>query len=97
MDNDPKHTGKATQEFLKVNKWIIVQWPSHSPDLNPIELHFTRCFLHILLFLHILVVCTFYSIAHFTLISLFLPYICTCVVTLYNFYFYYFAMSTERT
>ncbi len=42
MDNDPKHTGKATQEFLKVKKWIILQWPSHSPGLNPIELHFTR-------------------------------------------------------
>ncbi len=50
------------------------------------------CFLHILLFW------TFYSIAHFTLISLFLPYICSCVVLLlYNFYFYYFALSTEWT
>ncbi len=36
-DNDPKHTAKATQEFLKVKKWNIPQWPSQSPDLNPIE------------------------------------------------------------
>ncbi len=42
MDNDPKHTGEATQEFLKVKKWIILQWSSHFPGLNPIELHFTR-------------------------------------------------------
>ncbi len=37
MDNDPKHTAKATQEFLKVKTWIILQWPSQSPELNPIE------------------------------------------------------------
>ncbi len=37
MDNDPKHTVKATQEFFKVKKGIILQWQSQSPDLNPIE------------------------------------------------------------
>lgn len=37
MDNDPKHTAKATQEFFKEKKWNILQWPSQSPDLNPIE------------------------------------------------------------
>ncbi len=37
VDNGPKHTAKATQEFLKVKKWIIRQWPSQSPDLNLIE------------------------------------------------------------
>ena len=36
MDNDPKHTAKATQEFFKAKKWNILQWPSQSPDLNPI-------------------------------------------------------------
>ncbi len=41
MDNDPKHTAQTTQEFLKVKKWIILQWPSQSPDFIPIELHFT--------------------------------------------------------
>ena len=40
MDNDPKHTAKATQELLKENKWNILQWPSQSYDLNPIEHEF---------------------------------------------------------
>lgn len=32
-DNDPKHTARATREWhLKV-----LEWPSQSPDLNPIE------------------------------------------------------------
>ena len=36
-DNDPKHTPKLAQQFLKekhVNWWIT---PAESPDLNPIE------------------------------------------------------------
>uniref|UniRef100_A0A8C5LTA8 Transposase n=1 Tax=Leptobrachium leishanense TaxID=445787 RepID=A0A8C5LTA8_9ANUR len=37
MDNDPKHTAKATKEFLKGQKWNVMQWPSQSLDLNPIE------------------------------------------------------------
>ncbi len=37
MDNDPKHTAKATKEFLKGKKWTVMQWPSQSPVLNPIE------------------------------------------------------------
>ncbi len=28
---------KAIQEFLKVKKWNILQWPSQCPDFNPIE------------------------------------------------------------
>ncbi len=68
------------------------------------------CFLHILLFfahlivlhillffahlivLHILFHCTFYSY-----FSFFAIYMLLCCVTLYNFYLYYFALSTERT
>ncbi|KAI4882017.1 hypothetical protein NFI96_000726 [Prochilodus magdalenae] len=34
-DNDPKHTAKATKDWLKKNH--IKVWPSQSPDLNPIE------------------------------------------------------------
>ncbi len=37
MDDDPKHTANATQEFLKVKKVHILQWPSQSPDFNLIE------------------------------------------------------------
>ena len=37
MDNDPKHTAKATKEFFKAKKWNVMQWPSQSLDLNPIE------------------------------------------------------------
>ncbi len=37
MDDDPKQTAKAIQEFLKVKKWNILQWPSQCPDFNPIE------------------------------------------------------------
>ncbi len=36
-DNDPKHTCKATVGFLKKNRVKVIQWPSMSPDLNPIE------------------------------------------------------------
>ncbi len=32
-----KHTAKATKEVLKGKKWTVMQWPSQSPDLNPIE------------------------------------------------------------
>ncbi len=69
--------------------------PSYSYHylLSPSALFFAH-----LIVLHILLSCTFYFIAHLTLISLFLPYICSCVVLLlYNFYLYSFALSTERT
>ncbi len=36
-DNDPKHTSKATVGFLKKNRVKVIQWPSMSPHLNPIE------------------------------------------------------------
>ncbi len=36
-DNDPKHTPKATKEWLKKKNIKVLEWPSQSPDLNPTE------------------------------------------------------------
>ena len=36
-DNDPKITAKATKEWLKKKHIKVMEWPSQSPDLNPIE------------------------------------------------------------
>lgn len=37
QDNDPKHISKLVQQFLKDTKTKVLEWPSQSPDLNPIE------------------------------------------------------------
>ena len=37
QDNDPKHTAKISKEWLQDNSVNILEWPSQSPDLNPIE------------------------------------------------------------
>ncbi|KAK3574288.1 hypothetical protein QTP86_004365 [Hemibagrus guttatus] len=36
-DNDPKHTAWATKEWLRKKHFKVLEWPSQSPDLNPIE------------------------------------------------------------
>uniref|UniRef100_A0A8C7LNS2 Transposase Tc1-like domain-containing protein n=1 Tax=Oncorhynchus mykiss TaxID=8022 RepID=A0A8C7LNS2_ONCMY len=36
-DNDPKHTARANKEWLRKKHLKVLEWPSQSPDLNPIE------------------------------------------------------------
>ena len=37
QDNDPKHTSRLTKDFFQSNASVIMDWPSNSPDLNPIK------------------------------------------------------------
>ena len=37
QDNDPKHTSRVAKEFITENRICVIDWPSNSPDLNPIE------------------------------------------------------------
>jgi transposase len=36
-DNDPKHTSKVVKNYLSNQHFSVLEWPSQSPDLNPIE------------------------------------------------------------
>ncbi len=76
---------------------------SHYYLLSPSTLFFfffahLIVFLHILLFFAHLFVLHFFISLHILLLFLFFSiYMPLCCVTLYNFYSYYFALSTERT
>lgn len=37
QDNDPKHTSKVAQNYLRNANIVLLDWPSQSPDMNPIE------------------------------------------------------------
>ena len=37
QDNYPKHTSRLAKAFLDENAPVVMDWPSNSPDLNPIE------------------------------------------------------------
>lgn len=37
QDNDPKHSSKFVKSWLSANNVSVLEWPSQSPDLNPIE------------------------------------------------------------
>ena len=37
QDNDPKHTAHVVRDWMHDNNIPLLDWPSQSPDLNPIE------------------------------------------------------------
>ena len=37
QDNDSKYTIRITKKWLEDNNVVVLEWPSQSPDLNPIE------------------------------------------------------------
>jgi transposase len=39
QDNAPAHSARDTLQFLEDQGLTVMEWPPHSPDLNPIENH----------------------------------------------------------
>ncbi|KAL0190438.1 hypothetical protein M9458_013136, partial [Cirrhinus mrigala] len=37
LDNNPKHMAKSTKKCLRKKHIKVLEWPSQSPDVNPIE------------------------------------------------------------
>jgi transposase len=37
QDNDPKHTSRISRQWFESHGIAVLDWPSQSPDLNPIE------------------------------------------------------------
>ena len=37
QDNDPKHNSRIVKKFLDEEVPEVIDWPSNSPDANPIE------------------------------------------------------------
>jgi len=37
MDNDPKHKSRVVQDFLSRETPEVIDWPSNSLDVNPVE------------------------------------------------------------
>ena len=37
QDNDPKHTSNLAHQWFEDNGVVVLEWPSQSADLNPIE------------------------------------------------------------
>ncbi len=40
QDNDPNYPASSVKEFIRAKKWKVLDCPSQSPDLNPIEHEF---------------------------------------------------------
>ena len=37
QDNDPKHASKYAKDYFREKNIKLLEWPTQSPDLNPIE------------------------------------------------------------
>jgi hypothetical protein len=37
QDNDPKHKSRVAQQFISNEVLEMIDWPSNSPDVNPVD------------------------------------------------------------